>query len=269
MTYRLPMPSVVDGESYGEARIREASAESVAAVSRDLARGAIYDALLTWCSEVVESFASEGAEVSDKVGVRRITRALPFRSAYALAMMGMAETKGDDEISGRYACPGCGVQVEGTERLLELETDYSDNAIFEVVLDSPVELIDKKTGEVAVAIESVTMRHPTLDDCIRAHKAHPDDDIEMQLAAYAEAIEAVNGQSQGAAWKATFGFVAFKKMKLRDIRKIGDAAGDYGIQTARERVCPKCFRRWEAEMDLNDFFASGLKVQGGGNSLRL
>jgi len=269
MTYRMPMPAVCDGTTYVEARITEASAEAVAAVNRDMSRGAIYDALLTWCAETVEAFVSEAGEVSDRAGVRRIARALPFKSAYAVAMLGMAETKGDDEVSGRYQCPQCGLQVEGSERISALETDYADNASFEVELESPVELADRKTGELIERVEAVTMRHPTLDDCIRAHKAHPDDEIEMQFQTYVEALEAVNGRPQAAAWKASFGFIAFKKMKLRDARKVGQAAGDYGMRTSLERVCPKCFRRWEAELDLNDFFASGLRVQGAASSPRL
>jgi hypothetical protein len=267
---KLPMPVIISDKKYTEVELKEASAEIVANVVKDVDRGAFYDALLTWCVGVIDYFVTDNDEqISDKSEVRQIARSLPFLSAYAVTMYGMAKTQNKDEIRGKYLCPDCGTAVfvnddTGLDSLSELEILYIDDPKpIEIKLSTPVKIYDK-SDKLLYEIESITMNYPTLKDCIKGFSQYPDDTGRMQFATYSEALATVNGQVQTPAWHATFGVMLFGKMRFRDIDTIGTSISKYGVVTTRERVCPKCFSHWDAEVDLYAFFGSGLKGKSRG-----
>jgi len=269
----LPIPVLLDGKKFSEVKIVPATAGIVADTRREVENGALYTALLVWCCGVIETLDGADGSIEDKAEIRRAVRVMPFESAFAVACYGMAETKGDDSIPGDYACPKCGHQVhaqrgeidgepfDDTDHLKDLPTpvcsDPEDG--IEIILEDPVQIVRRDNNEVVVSVESLILDRPTLGQCIRLHAKYPDDDAKMQFAVYADSLRSVNGTGVNSAWKGAYGELVFNKMKMRDLEKINDALSEYRIDTRKERVCLKCHNRWEASVDLNGFFGSGLK----------
>ena len=269
---KLPIAIEADGKLFTNADIGGASAGVLAEARREATAGASYTAILEWSAGVVRAFTGPDGDVTEKADIRRLIRQAPFETVHAIACYGMAATKGDDSIEGEYACPKCGTIVKATKRVVDgTEEDFSDHlgaleyGVLEnpadgisIVLDEPVEITRKDTGEVIETIETIIMNWPTLGTAIRCHQRAPDDDSALQFAIYAESTRSVNGKTVDQNWRATRGDMVYRKMSVRDQAKITAAMKRYSIEVKKERVCIKCKNRWEAEIDLRNFFESGL-----------
>lgn len=269
---KLPIPIQADGSLYTDVKVRDAEAITLARTREEADGGDVYGAILEWNAGISAEISGPDVSATEPQEIRRLIRFMPFESAYALACAGMAATKGDDSIQGVYACPKCGreIRCERGERDGD-EFDDCDhlNAIdfpmladpsagISIELSSPVELKRKDSGEILDTIENLTMEWPTLAMCMKAHKRYPDNDGQMQLALYADAIREANGKTRDGSWKSVMGITVFEHMKLKDLEKITSAMKKYSINVEVERVCMKCKTRWKAPLDLNGFFASGL-----------
>lgn len=268
---RLPIAIEADGRLFTDAEIGGASAGVLAETRREAEAGSYYAAMLEWSAGVVRAFTGEGEAVTDRAEIRRFLRLAPFETVYALACFGMAATKGDDSIEGEYACPKCGTIVRATKRIVDgVEEDLSDHlealgyetlsgaSEIAITLDSPVEITRKDTGEVVETVESLVMSWPTLGTAIKCHQRSPDNESALQFAIYAESTKSVNGKAVDSNWRSTRGDMVYKKMSVRDLAKITSAMKRYSIEVKKERVCMKCKNRWSAEVDLRNFFVSGL-----------
>jgi hypothetical protein len=67
--------------------------------------------------------------------------------------------------------------------------------------NSPVEIKDSR-GEIIESVSSIEMDHPTISHCISAFRRYGiSDEIRLQLGAYIEALNTVNGNVVDARWK--------------------------------------------------------------------
>lgn len=269
---KLPVPILIDGNKFTDAKIGEASAGVLAAARREAESGDDYTALLEWDVGVVREFSGDGMSVDVTADIRRILRFAPFETVHAIACYGMAETKGDDSIPGEYQCPKCGRvlrlskrEIDGeiedmTDHLKAMEFSICDNPEdgISITLQKPVELTRKDTGEVIETVESIVMEWPTLAMLIRCHQRNPDDENAMQFSTFAEATRSVNGKPVDANWRMSRGDLIYKRMSVRDLATLSDAMKKHSINMKKERVCMKCKTHWDAEVDLRGFFASGL-----------
>lgn len=268
---RLPIPVEVDGEIYTDAKIGRAESLAVAKTTDEAKRGDIYSAILEWCAGVLEELSGDAGIITG-ADLRRSLRAMPFESAYAIAMHGMAVTKKDDSISGSYPCPKCQTQV--TAETKEIDGEIIDDADHLYTLDIgtldtpkdglaielkyPVILKKRESEEVIEEVTSLVMEWPTLGQCIRAYQRCPDSDMRMQFLLYADALRSVNGTERNRAWKEAAGVRIFEKMDAKDTAQITAMMKQYSVNVSKERVCIKCHHRWEAPLDFGNFFASGL-----------
>lgn len=270
---KLPIPIQADGSLYTDVKLRDAEALTVAK-SKELASGGdYYGSVLEWNAGVTAEISGPDGEITDTTEIRRLLRMMPFQSAYALACFGMAQTKGDDSIPGVYACPKCGreIRCERGERdgdefdecdhlwNLEMPTLNDPSGGISISLSSPVELRKKDAENTLIeTVETFTLEWPTLAMCMKAHARYPDNDSQMQLALYADALRDTNGKPHDGSWKTVIGIKLFEQMKMNDNRKIDKELQKYSINMEVERACMKCKTRWKAPLDLNGFFASGL-----------
>ena len=268
---KLPIGVELDGSVYTEAKIARAESLVIAKTTEEAQRGNPYSAILEWNAGITESLSGDSGTI-EGTEIRRALRFMPFESAFALACYGMAETKKDDSISGEYECPKCGgivkaergevdgVEFDDTDHLYTLDFETLDDPRegICITLDYPVELKKRDSGEVIERIESFIMDWPTLDQCIRAHQGIPDAEMRMQMALYSSALRKVNGKPCDGTWKATFGTRLFEKMDATDMATINEEIKRFSINVTRERICMKCKTHFDAPIDLNGFFASGL-----------
>lgn len=274
---RLPIPVHLDGRVVTDVKLKEATAEVIAATRREVDSGAQYSAMLEWCAGVTsEMTGPDGVLVSSRDEVRRATRAMAFESAWAVACFGMAETRGSDSVPGAYKCPSCGnVVLVGRSEQDGEEVDTSDHLSlidYEVCeadagpsvtadLDTPVEIFRRDTSEVVERVESVTLSYPTMGQCIRAQQKCPDDASGLMFLVYAECLSAVNGRKVEPNWRTAYGEITFKRMTARDLNRVTGLMKRYSISHKVERACMRCKTRWEADLDLSGFFASGLDLR--------
>ena len=270
---RLPIPVQMDGGLLTDVKVGEVRVDASTAAMREASAGAYYMAVLEWCAGAAEEMSGpNGESASTREEVRRAVRAMPFASAWGLACYGMAATKGSDAIPGSYPCPKCGSVVtmgpkeedgdayDDSDRLYAIDYDVCDDPASGVTyqLSKPVEIVRKDTGEVVERVESLSLSWPTLGQCIRAQQRYPDDEGKLTLAVYADSIVAVNGKQATPQWKASYGDLTLSRMTTGDLTGLSSALGRYSIGRKVERACMKCKNRWEAELDLSGFFASGL-----------
>lgn len=268
---KLPVGVELDGSVYTDAKVGRAESLVIAKTTEEAERGNPYSAILEWNVGITENLSGDSGTI-EGADIRRALRFMPFESSFALACYGMAETKKDDSISGEYACPKCGslvkaergdndgIEFDDTDHLyaLDIETlDDPKDGIY-VALQYPVEMNRRDSGEVIETIESFIMEWPTLDQCIRAHQKCPDAEMRMQFALYSSALRTVNGKVCDATWKATYGTRLFEKMDAEDMAMLNEEMKRYSINVTRERICMKCKTHFDAPIDLNGFFASGL-----------
>jgi hypothetical protein len=268
---KLPIGVELDGSVYTDVNIKRAESLVIAKTTEEAGRGNPYSAILEWNAGITESLSGNDGTV-EGADIRRALRFMPFESSFALACHGMAETKKDDSISGVYPCPKCGslvkaergendgVPFDDTDHLYALDVETLDDPKegIALTLQYPVELKKRDSGEVIETIESFVMDWPTLDQCIRAHQKCPDAEMRMQFALYSSALRTVNNKPVDGTWKATYGTRFFEKMDAVDTASLNDIMKRYSINVSRERVCMKCKTHFDAPIDLNGFFASGL-----------
>lgn len=272
---KLPVPVQADGTLYTDVKVQKASPLVIAATTDLAEEGDYYTAVLEWDAGVIAEIIGDGGSVTDAAEIRRLVRFMPFDSAYAVALHGMAATKRDDSIAGQYQCPKCkkvvkcekgekdGEEFDDTDHLFDLELPVlaDPGAGLAIELSTPVELKKKDTGEIIETVTSLVLDWPTLGQCIKAHQRYPDRESMMQFALLADAIRTVNGKTRDGPWKMVLGSKLIEMMDSFDLAEIGDRMKRYSVNVEKERVCMKCHTRWMAPIDFNGFFGSGLRKQ--------
>jgi hypothetical protein len=102
------------------------------------------------------------------------------------------------------------------------------------------------------------MRHPTITDFIRGEQRYPDNETKLMFFAFGCALSSVNNAPVADKDRYKFGDLVFAKMQARTINTISQAVYENSLGNKIERVCLKCHNRWEAPLNLSNFFASGL-----------
>lgn len=268
---KLPVGVELDGSVYTEAKIQRAESLVIAKTTEEAQRGNPYSAILEWNAGITESLSGDAGTI-EGAEIRRALRFMPFESSFALACYGMAETKKDDSVSGEYECPKCGsivkaergendgVEFDDTDHLHSLDVETLDDPKegISLSLSYPVELKRRDNGEIIETVESFVMDWPTLDQAIRAHQKCPDAEMRMQFALYSSALRSINGKPVDGTWKSAFGTRLFEKMDASDTAELNEIMKRYSINVSKERICMKCKTHFDAPIDLNGFFASGL-----------
>lgn len=262
---RLPVPYTFGGHTWSEASVGRITGGAIADAQAAAESEDYFKAILALLSHVVTEMSDgNGGAETDRAQVKNLLREMPTIDAEYLAVQALAISgDGDNDwIEGVYPCPRCGHQliIEGevADRVRDLETSYGDaDERVQVRLAQPVKIVSQRTGEVIVAVSSVDMRQPTVRDYIRAFsKVGAKDQLRYQYAAYSEALELVNDEKVDERWRATWGPMIFESMDSTDLSAIGMKIREHGLMTRVPRTCPKCGKRWDAEVSTEGFFAS-------------
>ena len=104
---KLPIRIEVDGEQIEDVELREMSGADIAEVKKVGANGDTYSAFLAFAVSCTKSLG----DIEDKKQIREAYKNAPFDAVYAVAVHGMALTRGIDKIEGRYKCK-CGTIIE-------------------------------------------------------------------------------------------------------------------------------------------------------------
>lgn len=245
---KLPIRIEVDGEQIEDVELREMSGADIAEVKKVGMNGDTYSAFLAFAVSCTKSLG----DIEDKKQIREAYKNAPFDAVYAVAVHGMALTRGIDKIEGRYKCK-CGTVIEHFDEFADPlpEADPIDNEPIEFSCNK-IEITNSKTQETVFSVEKLLMRRPLIKDLIKAFHKYPDDDAQMQFEVYKECILKTDDREISEKDRIAYGDMIFRKMSLSDLATLGKTISlPFGKV---ECVCMKCKRRWVADLDLTNFF---------------
>jgi hypothetical protein len=245
---KLPVRIEVDGEQIEDVELREMSGADIAEVKKIGSNGDMYSAFLAFAVCATRSLG----DIGEKSIIREAYKNATFDTVYAVAVSGMALTRGIDRIEGRYKCK-CGNIVDHTGEFADPLPSYDPVDNTDVSFScSRIEIYNSKTQEVVFSAEKLLMRRPTVKDLIKAFHKFPDDETQMQFEVYRECIKQVDDKDISDKDRVAYGDMIFRKMSFSDLKSLSEALSlPYG---KTECVCMKCKRRWSAELDLTNFF---------------
>ena len=245
---KLPVRIRFDGNLYEDVEIREVSGSDIAEVKRVGENGDIYTAFLTFAVACTSSLG----DIEDRAQIREAYKKASFDTVYAVAIFGMAKTRGIDKIEGRYRCR-CGAEISHMDDFADPLPTYDPRDPEDVKIDvGHVEIRNTKTAEVLFSADSLTLRLPTTEDCIKAFRKYPDDNVTMQFEIYKNCLLQVDDREISDKDRNNFGVMLFQKLKFNDLNRISSVLVSSFGQV--ECVCLKCKRRWKAPLDLTNFF---------------
>jgi len=273
---RLPIPVFSKDGIYTDVEIEKPRGAVIADAKKAADSSDVYSALKIFVAGCVTSLLKDDEIISDKAAINNKVAIMPYKTAEYLATRIMLLYDPDmDAVEGFYPCPRCGNKIKAEyikDGEVEIDTrDYISN-LPTLVMENPTEFItiqltdpviikNKQTGEIKEKIESITMRWPTLTDCIVAgRKVNRQDIVRMQFAIYVEAMTAVNDIPVDNKWKSVVGMMIFENIKnvKEDLGKLNQIVNQYGLQQKIKKICNSCGKEWETDINTAGFFVSAL-----------
>ncbi|DAC71931.1 MAG TPA: hypothetical protein DSN98_07785 [Thermoplasmata archaeon] len=275
---RLPVPIFRKDTIYTECVLVKPKPFVIANTNKTLDQtGNFFDAMRQLLNGCIKEFkTSEDISVSDEVGIKTLIPKLPYKSAEYLGLLSVAfVSPEDDGIEGVYDCPRCrhriisehyqkdGLEYDTRDFLSKLNVSYyeSESGEQDFEFSSPVQIVDKASGNIAQEISSITMKMPTLESAINAFtKMGTSDRVRLQLAQFAEAIVAVNHVPVDNKWRNNYGlYVLENPNDMEDVYQISRWINQYGLDSTVEKTCSNCGKVWRPVVNTSNFFASGLQ----------
>jgi len=276
---RLPIPIFTENKVYTGVEITRPRASVIADTKTAVDDGQIFGAIKRFLSGCIKSLLTEDEEeIDDKAEIKRALSLMPFRSAEHLVLQVMLLVDPDnDGVEGIYECPRCGkkivaelikddtIDLDTRDFISMLPVNYmdEDEPTITISLQDPVNLINKNTKEVLDSVESFTLRHPNLNDCMVAERIHGTRDaVRMQFAMYIEAITEINGNPVDKKYKNTFGMLIFENIKnvREDLGSLNQSVAKYGVNPDVDKNCNGCGKVFSVPISTSSFFVSGLAL---------
>jgi transcription elongation factor Elf1 len=199
---------------------------------------------------------------------KQLVGELSIQSAEYLAIQVMLlHYPEDDGIEGIYQCPRCGQEkicecvddIDNRDFISELEVTYLEEKI-EITKDINIELIDRKTGNILLEVNSLTMRFPVLKDYIQAaNKVGHRNDVDTQKNVYVSCITKLNGEEITREDRNKYGNKIIEKLDPRDMNYFAKQILEYGMNTYVTKVCNHCGKEWKTKINTSNFFVSALQ----------
>lgn len=257
---RLPIPFEHNDNIIDDLEVKAPVSGLLADTSRAVDEGNYYSALLVLLSGTIQEYEPSEA--------KRLIKNMPYRTAEWLSLQTILKISPDDGFEGIYRCPRCGHEmvtnydddVDTRDFISQLYIGYADD-IESIKLELEEPITRTSRGEVVDSVSSITLRHPTIDDCIKAEqKVGTKDPGKTQFAIYANAITEINGQSVNDKWKKAHGMNLFERMPVPALSSIGNDVSKYGLSSTIEKTCRKCGKTWQARVNTSNFFESALRA---------
>lgn len=264
---KIPVPFLASGNRLVvTAELDRPKGGVIADAKRVADGGDLYSSILTFLAGTVSQLEGPEGAIEGQANIRQALRSIPYQSSDFLALHALALTGVDDKIETYCRCPRCKKQIQDQGvRLQDLEIKFYEPHDGEteprpvVRLQYPVEITNRKTGEILLRVEEVKLRYPCLEDCIVSFRAvGMADQMRLQYRIWLEAIEAVNGEAVDAKWRNEIGVMIFDRMDIVDLKAISASLREYGMAQTVKIRCPSCGKEFEQGVSTADFFAYGL-----------
>jgi DNA-directed RNA polymerase subunit RPC12/RpoP len=257
----LPYPFEHRGRTVRSADVKSPTGGVLADAARAAENGNEYKAVHVYVvGSVAALYDGDGSPVDDP---RDALLDAPYFLAEWLAFQSLVKAGASDEVEVPYHCPKCGRDFEGEAAKVSEMTlrGSAEPPRVLVPFGRPVEFKDSKTGEVLDSVSAVTLRLPSLGDCVRCGNKGISDETRLQYAVWGEAVLEVNGQEVNQTWRGAFGAQTFERADLLDVRNVGLALNDWAIDNTVPAKCPKCKKQFRQEVPTGSFFAYALRAR--------
>lgn len=270
----LPIPIITNlGNKFNEVEIIKPKASVIADVKKIADTGEIFQSIKVFLGGCIELISGEENSITVKADIKNMIGMMPYRSAeVCLYKILVLYDPDKDAVEGIYTCPRCGFQlitefnedIDTRDYISELNIMYIDQYTdIELELTEPVNIKDKGKDEILESVESMTLRHPTISDCIIAEKKYgATDAIRMQFAMYSEALKQINGKEVDKKYRNTYGVYIFENIKdaKKDLGELNRQISQYGIDPNLTKVCRNCSKEFKVPINMSNFFVSGLTL---------
>jgi hypothetical protein len=267
---KLPIPVLDSNSKIISAEIKKPRGGVLADTSLAMESGNVYKAmqvLLQGCISKLEW--EDGNIVEDSFRIKQIVGNIPYKTAEFLCIQIFLLRVDDDGVDAIYECPRCGHRVitekindfDTRDHISDLEIQFCNNDFFTIKIDPAVEIVNKANNEPVEIIDSITMRHPTLNDCIKAlGRCNPNDKIRLQYNIWAEALTKVNGNDIDNKYRNRWGTLIFEYMEDEKAQnEIAENTTMYGFNPELDKICSNCGKQYKAVLPTASFFSTALK----------
>lgn len=278
---KLPIPIFCQEKIYTDIELKIPSPGTIADTVKVIETNNHYSGILTFITGCIHSLTDSDDKTLngvDKNQIRNIMSYITYESASYLSIQGMLKYDEDDSISGVYECPLCHEKVICKKTMESDNRDHINdlkitcmkekNPEFVVILNQPLELTNKSTGQLLDEeiniIESITFEYPKISSCIKAsHRYGKTDRIRLQYYIYSESIKKINGQDVDNKWRSRWGMWIIEHLPhpKKDLSNITKESSKFGMENTVMRICPECGNEWDAPVNTANFFASALQSE--------
>lgn len=264
---KLPVPI---GE-YTEIEFKKPKAKVLTRTTDALEKRGGYPAILEYiagCTAILTK--ADGEEIEEPNDIKRIIKNMPYANTF-FCIFEIAKTLNKEtKVEGIYYCPRCNQKIISEEtpdldsrddvnlcevNYYEGEPVTNGQLDFDLILEEPFEIKNKKTGEVIGGAKKLTFEMVTLDHCIKGMINKKSDNYRTLMFAIAKADdEILSGADRG-----NWGMRMIENLSVDELKVINAHCNKYGLQAKVHKECPECGKEFESELDIKSFFASGLK----------
>ena len=241
MEIKLPVPIKSGDTIYTHAEITRPRSKILAQTTKTIRSSSEWHAMLDFIAGCVLRFFNEdGSEVDDKVAIKALVRKMPAVQ------------------TANYVVSQILILMDPVKYMEDYEPEFT------IDLSEPVVIVNAKTREELFKVETITMRHPTLGDCINAfQKLGANDEVKLQWQIYVESLTAYNGEPIDTKTKNTYGMFIFNELKdpIADYKAISNNYKKHGLDTSVKRHCKNraCGKVWRTNLNTSNFFVSALQ----------
>ncbi len=285
---KLPVPIVRDDVVYTDVDVQAPTTGVLAAANRISSTGDDFSALAALLTGVVVSFHNEDDDRVEAVLTKEnqhlassLCQSMAYRAAEVVVLEALKIVHDDHMIEGVYPCPRCDTRaiaelqpspngnkdedIDTRDSIDDLPITIMpnlDRLVFTQVFTQPVTIINKANGQVIAEVKSITLRHPTMRDCIAAFRmVGARDAMRLQFTTYVEALTHVNNELVDKKWKNQFGLLVFENIKnVKDVKELSTEIAQWGLDNKVSKCCRNCGKEWKATVPTSRFFASALQA---------
>ena len=274
MIKRLPVLYQTKENLYTEVEVKKPSGKVISDTNEAKIKNP-YTAMRAFVSGCIVRIISEDKEITEEVSIKRACDLMSTKNLEYLSQELMVlYYNGEDFIEGVYECPRChetviaqkeiddGMEIDTRDRISDLKVVFMEDPsllTLEIALTTPVSI---KTETFVEEINSLTIGFPTTEDTIKAYASVGDkNEVRLQYAIYANALQKINGEEVDTSWKRNFGLKLFNGIEevKEDIGKISDHINSFGVDPRLEKTCKECGKVWHPLINTPNFFDSALQ----------
>lgn len=264
----LPIPIFYSGKIYKTVEYKNVTAGTLADTRQAIQGGNSYKALKVFLENSIISIE----DITEKSEIKHLVGYMSYRTAYLVAIKILLLSTINDGVEGIYVCPRCDHQIiaeynedpelDTSDHISSLEIINMDNEyeIENYDLEYPIGSNFSNIPDSLLKIESVSVKFPTLNHCIRASSVLGEkNDVQLQMEIIGNAIVKLNDIEVTKQLRDRYMGTLLKRMAISDFKNLNEKLNKFGLQELIVKTCPECDKVFKVPLNTANFFALSLQ----------